>query len=149
MWSSALAITRAYPLTGAGANMYRDGRVRALFPADSFPLNAPPHAHNAWLQMSADMGLPGLAIYIGVQVTAAGMLITIWRRGDRQARALALGVGGGLLAHTLYSVGDAIPLWDRLAFVYWLVLGLAAAQYSLITKVPLRLENRDSTLFKP
>jgi hypothetical protein len=99
--------------------------------------------------MSADMGLPGLAIYIGVQVTAAGMLITIWRRGDRQARALALGVGGGLLAHTLYSVGDAIPLWDRLAFVYWLVLGLAAAQYSLITKVPLRLENRDSTLFKP
>jgi hypothetical protein len=149
MWSSALAITRAYPLTGAGANMYRDGRVRALFPAPAFPDNAPPHAHNAWLQMSADMGLPGLIAFIGLQASAGWMLWAIWRRGETGARAVALGVGGGLLAHALYSVGDAVPLWDRLAFVYWLLLGLGAAQYCLVTNRSAALENRDPAAVEP
>lgn len=143
IWSSALAITRAYPLTGAGANMFRDGRVRALFPAASFPGNAAPHAHNAWLQMSADMGVPGLLLYLGLQITLVWMLVRTWRQGDPAARAAALGMGGGLLAHAVYSLGDAVPLWDRLAFVYWLLTGLAAASYSLITKCPIGLENRD------
>jgi O-antigen ligase len=137
IWASALAITRAYPLTGVGANMYRDGRVRALFPVPTFSNGMPPHAHNAWLQMSADMGLPGLAIYIGIQITLAFMLVRTWQRGDKGLKAIALGVGGGLLAHTIYSVGDAIPLWDRLAFVYWLLAGLAGASYSLITETGL------------
>jgi len=132
LWSSAVQITRAYPLMGVGANMYRDGRVRALFPADSYA--NPPHAHNAWLQMSADMGVPGLILFLGIQFTLASLLFHTWRQGDAEARAVALGVGGGLLAHTIYSVGDAVPLWDRLAVMYWLLAGLAAAQYSLITK---------------
>jgi putative inorganic carbon (hco3(-)) transporter len=132
LWASAIEITRAYPLTGAGANMYRDGRVRALFPAASY--TSPPHAHNAWLQMSADMGLPGLVIFLGLQLTLTTLLIRTWQQGDRAARVVALGVGGGLLAHTIYSLGDAVPLWDRLAVMYWLLAGLAAAQYGLVIK---------------
>ena len=131
LWASAVEITRAYPLTGAGANMYRDGRVRALFPAASY--GSPPHAHNAWLQMGADMGLPGLVIFLGIQMTLATLLIRTWQQGDPAARVVALGVGGGLLAHTIYSLGDAVPLWDRLAVMYWLLAGLAAAQYALVT----------------
>ena len=80
------------------------------------------------------MGLPGLAIFLGIQLTLATLLIRTWQQGDHAARVVALGVGGGLLGHTIYSLGDAVPLWDRLAVMYWLLAGLAAAQYRLVTK---------------
>jgi hypothetical protein len=60
------------------------------------------------------------------------MLMACWRRGDRRARVAAVAVGGGLLAHLIYGITDAIPLWDRFSFVYWIMLGLAGGQYALI-----------------
>ena len=39
---------------------------------------------------------------------------------------------GGLLAHAVYGMADAITLWDRFAFVFWIMLGLLAAQYWLV-----------------
>ena len=60
------------------------------------------------------------------------MLVQSWRKGDSQARILAVAVAGGLLAHAVYGLGDAITLWDRLAFIFWWLLGLAGAQYILV-----------------
>ena len=47
-------------------------------------------------------------------------------------RAVAVAVAAGLLAHMVYGMGDAITLWDRFAFGYWWMIGLAAAQYVLV-----------------
>lgn len=131
MQANALEIIRAHPLTGVGLNMYRDSRVRQAYPTPAMN-NRPPHTHNELLQIGTDMGVPGMAVYIWLHCAAAYMLYWSWRRGDAAAQAVSAATAAGLLAHTVYGMADAIPLWDRLAFVYWLMLGLAGAQYALV-----------------
>ncbi|MBL8145712.1 MAG: O-antigen ligase family protein [Anaerolineae bacterium] len=132
MWSSGLAILRDFPLTGAGVNMYRAAPVRSRYPVPSYANGILPHAHNEWLQAATDLGLPGLIVFLGFQITAGWMLWRIWRRGGPRERAVAAAIAAGLLAHMIYGLGDAITLWDRFAFGYWWLIGLAAAQYALV-----------------
>ncbi len=141
MWSSAAAIIRDHPLTGAGVNMYRAGPVRERYPVPSYANGILPHAHNEWLQSATDLGLPGLLVFIGFQAAALWMLWRVWRTGSPRDRAVALAVGAGLAAHAIYGLGDAITLWDRLAFVYWWMIGLAAAQYVLVRESRLSSES--------
>jgi putative inorganic carbon (HCO3(-)) transporter len=126
IWNSALTILGEHPLTGVGLGMFRDGRVRTLYPVPSYGTNALPHAHNELLQIGADMGWPGLAWFIALHGAALGLLWGAYQRGSPAVRSVAVGVGGGLLAHGVFGLGDAIPLWDRFAFLLWLLLALAA-----------------------
>lgn len=129
IWNSALDMVLDHPLTGVGMNRFRLGAVRADYPIEKYPQLFAPHAHNEFIQVATDLGVPGLLVYTGWTTMAACMLWVCWRDGDKQARVVTTAVGGGLLAHTIYGMGDAIPLWDRFSFIYWLMLGLAAAQY--------------------
>jgi O-antigen ligase len=129
IWDSALEIVLDHPLTGVGMNRFRYGPVRDDYPIEKYPQLFAPHAHNEFVQVATDLGLPGLLVYTGWTIVAAAMLWVCWRDGDQQARVVTVAIGGGLLAHTIYGMGDAIPLWDRFCFIYWLMLGLVAAQY--------------------
>ena len=131
-----MAIVHDYPLTGVGLSMFRDGRVRAQYPASGFEGRILPHAHDEFLQVATDMGLPGLIVFGAIYGVAGWMVLRIWRRGDAAARILALALGAALLAHAVYGLTDAITLWDRFAFVFWLMLGLLAAQYALVMQTP-------------
>jgi O-antigen ligase len=131
IWMSALSIIRDYPLTGVGLNMFRDARVRALYPAPGFQQPVLPHAHQEWLQIGTDAGLPGLAIFVVLQGVVVWMLYRGYWTGDRAAKALFLGVAGGLFAHGVFGLGDAIAIWDRFAFLFWWLVALGAAQYFL------------------
>ncbi|MEO8608234.1 MAG: O-antigen ligase family protein [Chloroflexota bacterium] len=131
IWGSALHIIRDYPLTGVGLNMFRDGRVRALYPVPTFPTPVLPHAHNEWLQVGTDMGIPGLIVYIGLQLVTVYALVKGYRQGDSSAKAIFAAVGAGLFAHAFFGLGDAIPLWDRFGFVLWWLVALGGAQYVL------------------
>lgn len=131
IWASALATMRDYPLTGVGLAMFRDNRVRANYPVPIMGGKILPHAHNEPLQVGADMGLPGLIVFLGLYAAAGYMLWVSWRHGDGLLRAVCVGTAGGLVAHFVYGLADAVTLWDRFAFVFWMLLGLAGAQYVL------------------
>lgn len=134
IWGSALDIIADYPLTGVGLNMFRDGRVRAIYPVPSFPNPVLPHAHQEWLQIATDMGLPGLAVWLGLQGAFIYLLYKGYRRGSLSARAVMAAVAAGLFAHGFFGLGDAITLWDRFAFLLWWLLGLGAAQAYLVNE---------------
>lgn len=131
IWGSGLSILRDYPLTGAGMNAFRTPVVRTLYPVPGYENRILPHAHNEWIQIGADLGLPGVLIFAGWFIVLAWMFFTIRRHGDAKARAVALAAVGGLAAHLFYGLGDAITLWDRFAFVFWWMVGLILAQYLL------------------
>ncbi len=139
IWEQAFNILTDLPLTGVGLNQFRDGRVRALYPVAGYETRILPHTHNELLQIGTDLGIPGLVIYIGWFVVIAFVLIRCYRRGIPQVKVLAVAVGGGLLAHAVFGLGDAIPIWDRFAFIGWWLIALACA-----TEIYQRLVSADN-----
>ena len=140
IWESAGAMVRDHPWTGVGLSCFRLGTVRHDYPVSGYenvftPQYVLPHAHNELIQIATDLGLPGLGVFIGWNAAAVYMLWVSWQRSNPAARIVAVATAGGLLAHFAYGMADAIPLWDRFSFIYWLLLGLAAAQYTLVQKV--------------
>jgi len=133
IWSASLKMVGDHPLTGVGLDRFRSPPVRADYPIvwRNRTLNMP-HAHNAVLQIATDMGIPGVLVFVWLNGTAIYMVWVTWRTGGQMARLVAVMTGTSLLAYYVYSLADAIPLWDRFAFIYWLVLGLIAGQYVLV-----------------
>ncbi len=128
-WESALRMMGDYPLTGIGLANFRTGANREAYRIPYYVARetVPPHAHNEWLQMGADIGVGGVIVFAGLYLTTIWMMWLTWQ--VNMGRLLVLGVGGGLLAHFVYGLGDAIPLWDRGAFLYWWCIGLCAMLY--------------------
>jgi len=125
---SAIRIIADYPLTGSGINTFRAGSVRAQYPVVGYePPKVLPHAHNEILQIGADLGVPGIMVLLAIYGVTGRSLFRVWRRGDRLTGGLALTLGAALGAHAVYGMFDAITLWDRLAFVFWSMIGLGMA----------------------
>ena len=61
------------------------------------------------------------------------MLARLLREGGA-VWLLALGLGSGLLAHFLFGLTDATALGGRPGVIFWLLLGLIASLYRLVTR---------------
>jgi O-antigen ligase len=143
IWDAALRIIYRYPVTGAGMDRFRSNEARLEFPVTGFdildpakpdaPLRPrPPHAHNEFLQLGTDFGVPGLLLFIGIYGMVAYMGHFVWNTGTFEARIVVVSALAGLLAHAVYGLGDAIPLWDRFAFLFWFLIGMIAACYVVV-----------------
>ncbi len=132
VWSRAIYGIQDFPFTGMGMNMFRRV-VHILYPlflsSPDFDIS---HAHNEFLQAALDLGIPGLVAFIALHLLAFWMLFQVQRRAvDPFHRALAVGLAGGLLAHVVYGMTDAVALGAKPGFVWWGVLALGVAVYRL------------------
>lgn len=130
IWASGIQIVRDFPLTGTGMNTFRIASVRALYPVIGYDRQVLPHAHNEFVQIGADLGIPGVIVFAGWYAAAGWMVWRVWRSGSALSRAMAIGAGAGLLAHGVFGLGDAIALWDRFTFLFWWTLGIGMAAYT-------------------
>jgi len=129
-WSTGLRAVMNYPITGIGINKFRGGDIReAGYAVPGYPERNPPHAHNELLHATLDMGIPGLIAYAGLHVALGWCLWRVWRGGDRRWRGAVLAVAGGVIAHAIFGLADAITLADRWIWVFWWLVGLGAALY--------------------
>jgi hypothetical protein len=133
LWSTAARMMFDYPLTGTGMSMFRTAVNEPKYQIEFYVVRdtTPPHAHNEWLQMGADLGIPGFLMFLAMQIVILWMLWQGWRSDQQHAQIMAVAVFGGLLAHGVYGLGDAVTLWDRFSFILWWLVGLAGAQYVL------------------
>lgn len=133
IWGSGLAMIEDYPLTGVGMNMFRDNPLREAYPVEGYLVGERilPHAHNELIQVGADLGLPGLFVFIAWHAVLLWMFFKVLRsqRENWIALAWVVGVTTALLSHAVFGMGDAITLWDRFTFLFWWVMGLGAATY--------------------
>jgi putative inorganic carbon (HCO3(-)) transporter len=136
IWSRAIYGIQDFPFTGMGMNTFRKV-VPVLYPLFRISPDIDiGHAHNEFLQAALDLGIPGLIAFLALYIGAFWMLADVWRatrhptlnteRWSLVTRSLALGLGGGLLAHLLYSLIDAIPLGSKYGLLFWMLLGLIA-----------------------
>ncbi len=136
VWSRAIYAIQDFPFTGMGMNTFRR-IVPVLYPlflvSPDFDIA---HAHNEFLQAALDLGLSGLIAFLALYIGAFWMLFEIWRLAPRSTlyapqswRFLVLGLGGGLFAHMLYGLTDAVALGAKPGLLLWMLLGLVAALF--------------------
>ncbi len=133
IWSRALYGLQDFPFTGMGMNTFRQ-IVHVLYPLFLIGPDVDiGHAHNEFLQAGLDLGIPGLIAFVALYLGAFWMLFEIWRNRvaslGTQHSALILGLGGGLLAHLLYGLTDAVALGAKPGVLFWMLLGLIAGLY--------------------
>jgi putative inorganic carbon (HCO3(-)) transporter len=137
VWSRAIYGIQDFPFTGMGMNTFRKV-MPVLYPL----FNVSPavdlgHAHNEFLQAALDLGIPGLISFLALYIGSIWMLVDIWRTIRHPSpgvenrsivvRLLTLGLGGGLLAHLLYGLTDAVALGAKPGILFWMLLGLTTA----------------------
>jgi putative inorganic carbon (HCO3(-)) transporter len=134
IWSRAIFMIQDFPFTGIGMGSF--GKVAdALYP---FFLNSAsiPHAHNLFLQVAVDLGLPGLIAWLSIAIIAAGVSWNLLMHGRRRREPLWQAIGAGMLASTLVLVVHGMidsVVWGMVkpAPLVWLLWGLAVAGWQI------------------
>jgi len=122
VWRWALVATQDFPFTGCGLGTFREV-VRLLYPLNVSPGYDIAHAHNIFLQVALDLGLPGLIAYLALLGIACIIGLRVAYRSSER-RALALGLVGGLISLHIYGLLDALAPGSKTDIVFWLTLGL-------------------------
>jgi O-antigen ligase len=122
-WQAAWAMFLDHPLTGVGA-----GNFSVHFPDYSpHPLFriARGHAHNYYLHILAELGIPGLLAYLAIFALALLLAVRVWRtRPNEFDRALAAGafaVTTAVMVHNLVENLHELHLSMQLFSVWALV----------------------------
>jgi len=131
IWSRAIYMIQDFPFTGIGMGSFTKV-ADTLYP---FFLASPgqiAHAHNLFLQIAVDLGIPGLIAWLAVLLLVVAQAWQVYRFGKTGQDALATGLGVGLLGSQLalvvHGMTDAVT-WGMVkpAPLVWVVWGLAIA----------------------
>jgi hypothetical protein len=130
-WRRALRVIRDHPLTGIGFDTLFPV-IHARYPTFLLPAGQDvTHAHNLFLQVALDLGLPGLLAFLWLLGGVGWMLWRVRQRAASPARqALAMGLLCGTAAQLLFGVADAIALGQKPGLFLWTVFGLSAALWN-------------------
>jgi len=131
IWSRALAMIRDFPFTGIGMGSF--GKVAdLLYPYYSALPGTVEHAHNLFLQVAVDLGLPGLIAWLSILLGAIGNAWRLFRLGKAAGNGFQAALGAGLLssqaALVIHGTMDAVT-WGMVkpAPLVWALWGIAAA----------------------
>lgn len=134
-WARSIYMIQDFPFTGIGIGSY----VEVL---DTFYPFYPPnpesifHAHNLFIQLAVDLGIPGLIAWLAIFFGIITISWQIFRYGFDKNSPLIKGVGAGLfcsqLALVMHGLTDAVT-WGmvRPAPIVWALWGLAAASWGI------------------
>lgn len=129
-WTLALDAIVSRPLTGVGLGGFRL-IAESLQPANQPRLDVP-NAHNTFLQVALDTGIPGLAAYLALLFGATKMTFALRRHPACDEHAtLCFGLWAGLLAVHLFGIPDAIAPGAKVGIFLWWNLGLITALHAL------------------
>lgn len=127
IWSTAVKMTVAHPLSGVGVRGFRYAYPQYAAPNDQFVDTASDvgasHAHQIVLEVLSETGVFGLISWL----VGVWLALRAWKRADRSARERALAPGLALVAM-------CFPLNTHLAFysawwglLFWWLLALYCA----------------------
>ncbi|MEI2690210.1 MAG: O-antigen ligase family protein [Anaerolineae bacterium] len=113
LWTRALAMLHDFGPSGAGPGQFEQVVMVLYPPFFTGLLGGFQHAHNQFLQMAVDFGVPGLVAFVALLIAlGAGMVAATWRwpaedQPDAPLAALTAGIFGSLLALTIHGLVDA------------------------------------------
>lgn len=131
VWSRAVYIIRDFPFTGAGIGTYTRV-VDLLYPLFTYFPDTVVHAHNLFLQIAVDLGIPGLIAWLAIWILITVTAIRLYRSARDVHDNWFMGLGAGLLcsqvALIVHGLMDAVT-WGmvKAAPLVWLVWGVTVA----------------------
>lgn len=128
LWSRALYALQDFAFIGIGMGAFRRV-IPLLYPYFLFePTTEINHAHNLWLQVGVDLGMPGLIAFLSMQLATAALLWHGLARCPASAptrRWFLRGAAAGLVAVLIHGVLDVVTWNTRPAFLVWALWGAA------------------------
>jgi O-antigen ligase len=104
IWEDTWAVIRRHPLTGVGLGAFET--AYPIYARDKGMEGVVAEAHNDYLQVVADAGLPGAVLVLWFIVALFRAIARGVRSRDRLLAGLALGAGAGLFGLLVHSVFD-------------------------------------------
>jgi O-antigen ligase len=141
IWSRAIYALQDFAFTGMGLGTFRLIGP-SLFPffiiEDTIDIA---HAHNLFFQSGLDFGILGIISISSIW----GMIFPLTYRSAKMekqflilrslsVRDIAIGFGGGLMGHLVFSSVDAIALGARPGFLIWMSMGLCTSLYIIVQR---------------
>jgi putative inorganic carbon (HCO3(-)) transporter len=131
VWSRAIYMIKDFSWTGIGFGLFGDVADQ-MYPFIQFPPGTIVHAHNLFLQIALDLGIPGLIAWLGTWLLVLYAGWRLYRIGCHRKDQWVVGLGVAILcsqvALGVFGISDA-PNWGmiRTVPIVWAVWGLAMA----------------------
>jgi O-antigen ligase len=132
IWTVGLRMVEANPIEGVGAGNFPVSSIHYLLqpgslPNDQYIADSPKVAHNIYLEVLAELGIPGALLFVTLILFGLGCSIAALSRfrrmGDRRLQAMAMAIAVSLVG-LLTADFFASEQYER---ELWLLLGLGPA----------------------
>ncbi len=134
IWSRAWYMIQDFPFTGIGMGSFKEVSD-LLYPHFHTPSGVP-HAHNLFLQIALDLGIPGLIAWLAIFMLVTSAAWQVYRYSHTGGDVWTTGLGAGAvcsqIALVVHGLTDAVT-WGmvRTAIVVWALWGLAIAVWKV------------------
>ncbi|MBQ8509160.1 MAG: O-antigen ligase family protein [Clostridia bacterium] len=125
IWQGVLNMLKEYWHTGIGIGNDSFKLVYPLYALSG--IESAPHSHNLYLQITVELGVVGLIVFIAVLFLYAQSCFGLQQIERRDTRLLSSAVFCGLLSVLAQGMTDYIWYNYRVFLMFWLMLGLGAA----------------------
>jgi putative inorganic carbon (hco3(-)) transporter len=123
LWREAIAIIRDYPVLGCGLNTYT-----VTAPRYQLDRETGYYPHNCYLQMAAEMGIAGLAVFIWAVISLfKNSLAALKKIDDSFYKMILSGLMVGLFGFLAHSFIDTDIYALQLGTLMWFVMGLISS----------------------
>ena len=119
-WQTSLELIQKYPLTGIGL-----GRFRYEYQRNGPPeqYNIPYHAHNIYLHIAVEHGIPSLLMFFWMVVIICQQVFAMRQASGFWGTGTFIGASGFLISALVYGLADNI-LHQRTVLLFWFILGI-------------------------
>jgi putative inorganic carbon (HCO3(-)) transporter len=131
VWSRALLIINDFAWTGIGIGLFGD-IADSMYPFIHFLPGMIFHAHNLFLQIAVDLGIPGVIIWISIEILVFFAGWKLYQSGRLSQDKWVIGLGVAVLCSQVTLIVHGLidaPNWGmiRTVPIIWAVWGLVMA----------------------
>ena len=119
-WKTSAQLIAQYPITGIGLGRFRH-EYQLHAPAGA--QHKPYHAHNIYLHIAVEQGIPSLILFLVILFFIFRQLFALRKRDDFWCSGLFIGGSGFLISALVYGLADQI-LHQRPLLIFWFLVGL-------------------------
>lgn len=99
--------------------------------------------HNDFLRFAAELGVVGLALFLGVLLSSG---VRVWQALRHRSDPPLAGLAAGLVAFLITSVVSNPLIWREVSYVFWVALGLAVGRSATLLPVADRNEGATTVI---